>query len=51
MSTNSSSSSGCVFGVACARTPAVLGVSAAASSFASAPASLAVVAHALHTHA
>ena len=47
--TNSSNSSGCVFGVACARSPAVLGVSATASSFASAPASLAVVAHARST--
>ena len=49
----SSNSSGCVVGVACARSPAVLGVSAcvsaSASSFASAPASFAVVAHARST--
>ena len=49
MSTNSSNSSGCVVGVACARSPAVLGVSASASSFASASASFAVVAHARST--
>ena len=49
MSTNSSNSSGCVVGVACARSPAVLGVSATASSNASAPASLAVVALARST--
>ena len=49
MSTNSSSSSGCVVGVACARVPAVPGVSATASSSTSAPASLAVVAHARST--
>ena len=36
-------------GVACARAPAVLGVSASASSFASAPASFALVAHARST--
>ena len=42
-------SSGCVDAVACARMPAVPGVSATASSSASAPASLAVVAHACST--
>ena len=47
---NSSSSSGCVVGVACARAPAVLGVSASASSFASTPASFAVVARARSMH-
>ena len=49
MCTNSSNSSGCVVGVPCTRAPAVLGVSASASSFASAPASFAVVAHARST--
>ena len=49
MSTNSSNSSGCGVGVDCARLPAVLGVSATASSFASAPASPAVVAQARST--
>ena len=49
MSTNSSNSSRCVVGVACARAPAVLGVFASASSFACAPASFAVVAHARST--
>ena len=42
-------SSGCVAAVACARLPAVLGLSAAASSSAFPPASLAVVAHARST--
>ena len=42
-------SSGCLGVVACARLPAVLGVSASASSCASAPASFAVVAHARST--
>ena len=42
-------SSGCVAAVACARLPAVPGLSAAASSSASPPASFAVVAHARST--
>ena len=49
MSTSSSNSSGTVDVVACARVPAVPGVSATACSSASAPASLAVVAHARST--
>ena len=39
----------CVVGVACARAPAVLGVSSSSSSFPSAPASFAAVAHARST--
>ena len=46
---NSSNSLGCVAAVACARLPAVPGLSAAASSSASPSASLAVVAHARST--
>ena len=46
---NSLNSSGCVDAVACARVPAVPGVSATASSLAFPPASLAVVAHARST--
>ena len=46
---NSSNSFGCVAAVACARLPAVPGLSAAASSSASPSASLAVVAHARST--
>ena len=46
---NSSNSLGCVAAVACARLPAVPGLSATASSSAFPPASLAVVAHARST--
>ena len=46
---NSLNSSGCVAAVACARVPAVPGLSASASSSAFPPASLAVVAHARST--
>ena len=49
MPINSSNSLGCVAAVACARLPAVPGLSAAASSSAFPPASLTVVAHASST--